>query len=409
MRRSESWSVAVAVLSLAVAASAQGALVLRGQGLGDGFGISVCGVGDRDGDGRDDFAIGAPFDEWSPGCFGVVHVFSGADLRELAPLLGSQLGGGYGFALARLGDTDGDGARDLVVGEWDRRIHVYSGSSLQPVRSWSAPQGCVGFGRLVASAGDTNGDGLEDLLVGAASASWGAGLAAIFSVPSPAPLLRRTSSSSISEHVGSAVSAAGDLDHDGFADVLVAAEFGGFHARGLVLAISGRTGGTLFRLSGLDPAERFALSVAGGQDFDRDGTPDLLIGAGPGPQVSGGGRITAFSGVNQRVLWSVTGTPDAPLGSAAAFIGDFDGDGLEDFAALGLHPSAPSHCRVLVCSGANREVLLDELCETPSGAAPVVAGAGDIDGDGRADLLVGVPQVAPSSSRVGHVRVFLGR
>ena len=103
------------------------------------------------------------------------------------------------------------------------------------------------------------------------------------------------------------------------------------------------------------------------------------------------------------------GSQALPLGSAAAFIGDFDGDGLEDFAALGLHPSAPSHCRVLVCSGANREVLLDELCETPSGAAPVVAGAGDIDGDGRADLLVGVPQVAPSSSRVGHVRVFLGR
>ena len=297
-----------------------------------------------------------------------------------------------------------------------------------------------GVGTSVAAAGDVDGDGNPDVLVGGPGVDTTAsdvGYAYLFSGPVSGDADVTTAGAKITgntdfQEVGSAVAGAGDLDDDGYDDVLAGAPgdaSGGSDAGAVVIAYGPSSGSTsiatLVKLRGESGAAA-GSSVAGGDDYDGDGLPDVLVG---GPTYDDGSGAVGGA-------WLVVSAPDSnssldsaaeallageadedEAGAAVAFAGDVDGDGWSD-----LMVGAPDNdttdtdagVAYLVASGASGTVALEDAEAVLAGeaaddqAGTAVAGAGDLDDDGYDDVLVGAPGNDSAASGAGAVYVLAG-
>jgi hypothetical protein len=167
--------------------------VAFGSVASDHFGTSVAGVGDLNGDGNDDFVGGAPDADPGGSVSGQAVVFSGASGLPLLVLNGPEASTEFGESVANMGDLDGDGVPDIAVGARTAdppgapgdcgTVTIFSGGTgniLSLIRGLAAGDH---FGERIAVVGDVNGDGQSDLLVGAPDADPGAasaGLAVVF-------------------------------------------------------------------------------------------------------------------------------------------------------------------------------------------------------------------------------------
>jgi hypothetical protein len=286
---------------------------LIGEAATDYAGFSVSGAGDVDGDGFDDLLVGA-FGNDTGGveagtAYLVLGPVSGAlDLSGArARLIGEASADYAGQSVSGAGDVDGDGFDDLLVGAPQNGT---SGSRvgagymvLGPVSGdldlGSADARLIGedandnAGSSVSGAGDVNGDGFDDLLVGADDAGGsGAGVAYLVLGPVSGDIdLGSADARLIGEddwdHVGDAVSGAGDADGDGFDDLLVGAfanDAGGSRAGSAYLVLGPVSGGFDLgsadaRLIGEVASDEAGCSVSGAGDVDGDGFDDLLAGA----------------------------------------------------------------------------------------------------------------------------------
>ena len=409
-------------------------------------GWSVASAGDVDGDGFDDVLVGVPSDL---GEVGAAYLFYGPRRGELvlsdadAVLVGSAPGDLAGYAVAGAGDVNGDGYADLAVsapghhtlrsdGWVEGAVYVATGPVWGRVDLADVPAVLVGEGRFdfagssLASAGVVNGDGLDDLLIGAEDrrdAGLAAGVTYLVSAPFTGALGLEDATAifagtGLLDRVGSAVAAAGDVDGDGFDDVLVGAwgHLGDSAEAGSAYLFRGPLAGALTegdataRIVGDEAGGLLGWSVASAGDVDGDGRDEVLVGA---PFGAAGGEALLFGWPlagdvpTSRARAVYKGDPGDRLGYAVSSAGDLDGDGLPD-VAIGAPGRNGSAGAVLLfpalATGVQRTAHTtwsSSVAETEAGYA--LSPAGDIDGDGLREVLLGGP-FGPDGGRVWAVQ-----
>ena len=314
----------------------------------------------------------------------------------LATLRGTQAGDFYGFIADELGDIDGDGVTDFIVGAplnssagaAAGRAYVYSGATATLLFTFDGPAANDLMGWSVAKAGDVDGDGTGDIIVGGPGAPAGnpqtvAGVVRIYSGATGAVLFTLTGPA-VGSHFGSAVAGIGDVDADGRADVLIGAE-GASGGTGQAFVISGMTGATLRTHTGA-AGTNYGYGLSGIGDVTGDGVPDYAIGGEQGL----GGRVEVRSGADGALVYKVA--PDASGGRLGFFwvdaVGDVSGDGLPDFFAGDIDDTG-GRGRGYVFSGADGTILQRLSGQGGGDNFGISHNTGhDVDGDAIPDLFI---------------------
>ena len=484
--------------------------VLNGEAADDQSGRSVS-AGDINGDGINDLVIGAagadPNGNYNAGRSYVVF---GSDAGLPNPFNLSSLNGSNGFVLngeaasdlsgasvSAAGDINGDGIDDLIIGALRAnpngnvsagRSYVVFGSDsgLPNPFNLSSLNGSNGFvlngeasfdlsGRPVSAAGDINGDGIDDLIIAAYGAAPNDNISAgssyvVFGsdtgLPNPFDLSSldgtngfKLNGEAANDRSGFSVSAAGDINSDGIDDLIIGAldaDPDGTNSAGRSYVVFGSDadlpnpfnlsildGSFGFVLNGEAANDRSGYSVSAAGDINGDGIDDLIIGASDADPDSGdqAGRSYVMFGSNTGLpnpfnLSSINGSNGFVLngearndrsGISVSNAGDINGDGIDDliigasradpngnnfagrsYVVFGSDNGLPNPLNLSSLNGLNGFVLNGEAANDNSGIS--VSNAGDINGDGIDDLIIGAFRADPNGNNsAGRSYVVFGR
>lgn len=324
-----------------------------------GFGLSCDAAGDVNGDGYGDVIIGAPYyDGGTHGVEGRAYLYMGsADGLAATPGWAQdpsdQENAHFGVSVGAAGDVNGDGFDDVIIGSSrfsaeavdEGRAWLYLGSSagLSTTPAWYADptdQDDFLFGTAVATAGDVNRDGYDDVLVGAANYTdqeYQEGSAYLY-LGGPAGLATQPSWSRDPTNVenclfGRDLASAGDVDGDGYDDALIRAcvDDVRFGKEGAVYLYPGSPTGLLTRHAWLehpsnDNGTKFGSTLDGAGDVNGDGFDDVVIGAEPYQGGPGDAwlYLGSATGLETQSTWRL------PSGQNVSSAGDVNGDGFGD-------------------------------------------------------------------------------
>jgi len=391
----------------------------NGTASNDRLGWSVSSGRDINGDGIPDFIIGAPLaDPGGQTDAGSAFVYSGSDGSLLYRKDGASAPSEFGRSVAILGDIDGDGRSDFIVGSRGSQpggsAFVYSGSDgsllyRKDGGGWS--DSVFNLGWSVAPAGDVDGDGRPDFIIGSSGVISLPGRVGVYSGATGDLIYEKETPFTYFGYFGYSVASAGDVNGDGRADFIV----GDPANNGSAYVYSGANGSLLFQKSGA-PLDGFGFSVASVGDVNGDGRSDFIIGAPHSPldvipeNDSSTGSVYVYSGLDGSLIYEKHGAPGYNLGYSVASAGDVNGDGKPDFivGAVGLnHFGFSGLGGVFVYSGADGSLLYEKTTNQYGLRGFSVASAGDINLDSRSDVIIGDPWASPGGISAGSAYVFV--
>ncbi len=393
-----------------------------GESAGDNFGFSVSTASDVNGDAYPDIIVGAPMNDAAGTNAGRAYIFYGGPLLDATPdviLSGENAGSLFGFSIAGAGDVNGDNYPDVIVGA-PGYGDTYSGRGIAYIFLGgpgmdNTYDGVMygdftgdSLGYSVAGIGDMNGDGNDDVVVGSPTHDQA------FTVDNGAAFIYFGSDWVNDPNViiygaeagcmfGYSVSGAGDVNSDGYPDVIVgspAHEAGGTDAGRAYIYYGGRFVDNHFdvRMTGTAGA-RLGWSVKGAGDVNGDGFGDVLVGKG----------LNSLDSLQSYIYFGAKDTMDFivdvvvsnsdgydAFGSSLSSAGDVDGDGISDFM-IGAFSSDSGGTDagkvVLYYGGTNITYSGDAVYRGTAGDlfGTSMNSAGDLNGDGYGDLIIGAP------------------
>ena len=462
-KRIFSLSIAILILAVSTAQSQFSSYyVFTGEAAGDWFGQSVSDAGDVNNDGYDDVIVGARNNDAGGTDAGRAYVYSGLDGTLMYTFTGEAAANWPSLILtisvSGAGDVNNDGFADLIFGVYTNnaggndagRAYVFlGGPGPFPIDRAAGDADIIitgeaavdVFGSSVSSAGDVNNDGFDDVIVGAPGQDAGgfnAGRAYVFFGglgPFPSSIAAGDADIIITGETavdlfGVSVSGAGDVNSDGLADVIVGANLhdaGGFNAGRAYVFISGpgpfpisiAAGSADFIFTGEGANDEFGYSVSGAGDVNNDSFDDVIIGAYVNSTVDfRAGRAYVFSGQTGDTMYVITGQGEQDwFGVSVAGAGDINADGLDDVVVGAFQRDVPgSNGRAYVfISGSGPfpiSITAGDADLVHIGQAGdqcwSVSGAGDVNSDGFADVIVGAFLNDAGGIDAGQAYVYLG-
>ncbi|MBS1519168.1 MAG: FG-GAP repeat protein, partial [Bacteroidetes bacterium] len=381
------------------------------------FGISVSSAGDVNGDGYSDVIVGAK--EYS-GRTGKAYIYyGGAGMDNIADvtMTGETTSNSFGTSVSSAGDVNGDGYSDVIIGAseystYRGRAYIYFGGvSMNNVADviMTGDTTYNFFGTSVSSAGDLNGDGYSDVIVGASGYSSSRGRANIYFGGAVMDNVQDVNlfGESSSDEFGNSVSTAGDMNGDGYSDVIVGASghSSTFGRAYIYFGGSPMNSGADVTLNGESPYSYFGDKVSDAGDVNGDGYFDVMVATYH--PYAGNTRVYIFHGGS-----NVNNVPDLyfsgsnSFGRSVSSAGDINADGYSDIL-IGLSNSSNVGSARVYFGGAVMDSTEDISMygdTLSSGFGGAVSAAGDINGDGYSDLIVG----ASTNNPKGRSYIYTG-
>ncbi len=437
-----------------------------GELAGDRSGVALSGAGDVDGDGHADLLVGAS--EAGEGTMnGAAYLLLGPvtasmSLADAPTRLRGNDGSLAGSSLAGLGDMNGDELDDFAVGAYldgngsnydSGAVYIWYGGQLPADENLSMGEGQLSCdpdqdhaGRSVAAAGDVDRDGLDDLLVStltptedgegevAAAVLWLGPVTGLkYAIDGEAVLLAGQSELDGLEGLESFHPVgAGDANGDGYADILTGwSAAGGVNAYiGAAYLVLGEVSGTMELTdaegvwSGGNDYDFAGCAAAGVGDVNDDGYDDLLVGAygeDSGGDVAGAAYLLLGPATGEHALEQAAGRLTGEragdmAGNAVSAAGDVDDDGHADLlvgaAAEGSNGAYAGTAYLVLGPVSGNRSLADADLRLRGDALGDQAGyslaaAGDMNGDGQDDVLVGAPGSDQGGSDAGAAFLVL--
>lgn len=389
----------------------------RGETANDQFGWTARRVGDIDGDGKTDMITTAP--TYKSGA-GKIYVYSGGSGKLLHSVAGKP-GQRLGNSAVGIGDVNGDGVPDFIAGaptaSGKGAAFVYSGKNASILHSLRGTTAGGQFGYEVSEAGDIDGDDVPDFFVGEMVGNGvkpKSGRGVVYSGKTAKQIFEL----------------GGESAGDGFGNAAAVASIG---EREFLLAIGAQNAGPsnrgrvyVYHIKDSKPILRFKIegdsnSVNLGQmfisfpgDVDRDGVPDVYASDfSDKTKAPGGGKVVVHSGKDGRELIAIYGSVAGEgLGTSPSDAGDVDGDGIGDLVigAWQIKEGAKSGGKIYLYSLANKGKLLRTwTCKQAGDTLGFDAcGIGDVDGDGQIDFLLTSAWSNVKGPKTGRVFIVAG-
>ncbi len=311
-----------------------------------------------------------------------------------------------GMSVSSAGDVNNDGYDDVIVGapaygSNTGRAYVYKGSATgvsSTVSTTLTGESASYFGYSVSGAGDVNNDGYDDVIVGAYAYSISTGRAYVYHGSSTGTLGTATTTLTgpSGSYFGLSVSGAGDVNNDGYDDIIVGAYYyssgtgRAYVHHGSTTGVSTTATTTITGTS----ASSLGKAVSGAGDINNDGYDDVIVGA---PNYASGAGLAyvykgSSTGVSSTASTALVGSTGSLFGTSVSRAGDVNGDGYDD-VIVGASSYSSYTGRAYVYLGSSTVVSSTVSTQLTGTAASYfgasVSGAGDIDADGYDDVIVG--------------------
>ncbi len=446
---------------------------------GDLYGISIASLGDIDGDGVTDIAVGAIADAGAGTLRGAVHISflnANGSVKNTVEINDSTANGPsladsdqYGFSIASLGDLDGDGVPEILVGAVSddgsgssrgaaHLSFLNSNGSLKStveINDATTNGPSLGdfdqYGGSVASLGDSDGDGVLNIAVGAPSDNGAGSIRGVVHISALAFIRQSLEvnntapngpSLALGDDYGISIVSLGDLDGDSVADIAVGArsdDEGGADRGAVHISFQNSNSNPKSTVEinsstangpSLADGDQYGTSIALLGDMDGDGVVDIVVGAPLDDEggndrgavhisyLNANGSVKSTVEINDSTANGPNLANDDRYGYSVASLGDLDGDGVTDIAVGAIFDDAGGsergavHISFLNANGTVKSTV--EINDSTSNGPNLgdddfygvsVASLGDLDGDGVVDIAVGAPGDNEGGTDRGAVHV----